>query len=221
MAILPWRVRNAISEHFPLGYHLATNLFRRVRSGEYWDRRLEESWDERGWPTKGGIIASLTGPDDVLIDIACGTGSILRDLKARGYRRLHGLEISRYAVNRLAAEGITMHHGSIPELPLPDAFYDVVIASQVLEHVIRRNRFMREIVRVLKPGGTAFIFVPNDCLGPIDEPEHVIKYDEASFRHFLGRHFASVEVQVIKDAQHEMTILFGLARSAPAGAPDA
>jgi len=213
MNLLPWRIKNALSEKFPLGDHLAVNVFKRVRSEAYWDERLAETWDERTWPTKNEMIAARTGSDDVILDIACGNGSILRDLKARGYRNLHGLEISRYAVRRLAEEGIVMHHGSIPILPLPDQSYDVAIASQVLEHVIRRNRFAEEIARVLKPGGSAFIFVPNNCLGPISEPEHVIKYDETSLRKFLARHFDIVSVEVIRDANHAISILFAHVRS--------
>ncbi len=68
--------------------------------------------------------------------------------------------------------------------------------------MIRRNRFAREIARILRPGGSAFIFVPNDCLGPIDEPEHVIKYDESSFSVFCGRHFEIVSIEIIKDANY-------------------
>jgi 2-polyprenyl-3-methyl-5-hydroxy-6-metoxy-1,4-benzoquinol methylase len=197
-----------LSERFPLGYHLAVNMFRQVRSESYWDSRLAETWELRTWPTKNELIAARTNPDQAILDIACGNGSILRDLKSRGYRNLHGLEISTYAVKRLQTEGIVMHHGSIPALPLPDAQYDTVIASQVLEHVIRRNQFAAEITRVLKPGGSAFVFVPNDCLGPIDEPEHVIKYNEESLHKFLARHFDIVSIDVIKDANHAMSILF-------------
>ena len=51
-----------------------------------------------------------------------------------------------------------------------------VAGAPLLEHVIRRSLFATEIQRVLGPGGRAFVFVPDDCLGPIDEPEHVIKY---------------------------------------------
>ena len=217
MNLLPWRIRNAISESFPLGYHLVVNLFKRVRSEAYWDERLAESWDQRSWPTKNEMIAARTSFNEVILDVACGTGSILRDLKSRGYQNLHGLEVSGYAVRRLSAEGIVMHQGSIPILPLPTGYYDVVIASQILEHVIRRNRFAEEIVRVLKPDGSAFIFVPNDCLGPIDEPEHVIKYKETTLRSFLSRHFYIVEVSVIKDANHVMSILFAHVRIRGAG----
>ena len=52
------------------------------------------------------------------------------------------------------------------------------------------------------------IFVPNDCLGPIDEPEHVIKYTEATLRRFLDRHFTVKGIEVIRDPNYPMTILF-------------
>lgn len=212
MNVLPWRVRALISEKCPLLYHLTANILKSRRSESYWDERLAETWHLRSWPTKNELIAELTSPDQVILDIACGNGSILRDLKARGYQNLQGLEISNYAVNRLRSEGFTMYHGGVPVLQLPDAAFDIVIASQVLEHIIRRHRFAQEIARVLKPGGRAFIFVPNNCLGPIDEPEHVIKYKPDSLRKFLNKHFEVVSLDVIKDANYPMTILFAHVR---------
>lgn len=215
MTVLPWRIRIVISDQFPLLYHLVVNAFKGRRSASYWDQRLAETWHQRSWPTKNELIAELTSPDQAILDIACGNGSILRALKARGYKDLQGLEISEYAVDRLRAEGFTMHRGCVPLIQLPDAALDVVIASQVLEHVIRRHRFAREIARVLKPGGHAFIFVPNNCLGPIDEPEHVIKYTAASLRSFLGKHFEIISLDVIKDINFPMTILFGHVQTGP------
>ena len=122
------------------------------------------------------------------------------------------MEISEYAVKRLTAEGITMWQGRLPDVPVPDARFDVIIASQVLEHVIRRDRFAREINRVLRPDGRAFIFVPNDCLGPIDEPEHVICYNRNSLSRFLARHFQVVSVETMQDANFPISILFAQVR---------
>jgi len=82
----------------------------------------------------------------------------------------------------------------------------------VLEHIIRRNFFAREIARVLKPDGQAMIFVPNDCLGPIDEPEHVIKYTEPTLRRFLARSFTVGNIEIIRDPNYPVTILFAHVR---------
>lgn len=208
--MIPWRVKNFLSRHFPLAYHLAVNVGIKGNSQEHWDRMLAESWDDasRAWPTKNEMIAERTEASMKILDVACGTGSILRALRVRGYRNLCALEISQYAVDRLNAEGITARRGALPDIDFPDAEFDVVIASQVLEHVIRRHKFAGEIRRVLKPGGRAFIFVPDNCLGPIDEPEHVIMYSRGSLDAFLRRYFAVAGVQSIRDANHRMPILF-------------
>jgi Methylase involved in ubiquinone/menaquinone biosynthesis len=213
MTVLPWRLRAFISNRWPLAYHIVANFATKRRSQSYWDARLAESWEQRNWPGKNVLIARLTHPDDRILDIACGNGGILRHLKSCGYRNLEGLEISKYAIERLRAEGLTMHHGNVPTLSLPDAAYDVVIASQVLEHIIRRQHFAREIARVLRPQGIGFFFVPNDCLGPIDEPEHVAKYTATTLQKFLSKHFEVLSIEVIKDPNYPMTILFGQVRN--------
>lgn len=206
---IPWRVRAALSDRFPLAYHLLANCVTPRRDAGYWDERLAATWDRRTWPTKNELIASRITPEAAVLDLACGNGSTLRDLKARRFRNLSGMEISEYAVNRLREEGIIMFHGKLPHVPVGDASYDVVIASQVLEHIIRRDLFLSEIARVLKPGGQAFIFVPNNCLGPIDEPEHVTKFDALSFEVLLARHFSVSSIEVMKDANYTMSILLG------------
>ncbi len=210
MIFIPWRAKNFLSEHFPLLYHLVRNAGTRGNNPDYWDRRLSQTWDDasRIWPTRNDLVASLTQPSDVILDIGCGNGSILRYLKGRGYSNLHGLETSGYAVQRLGAEGIQMHSGALPSIALPDASFDVVIASQVLEHIIRRGRLMSEIRRVLKPRGRAFVFVPDDCLGPISESEHVIKFNARSLRKLLAAYFSVVRLESIRDINHPMQVLF-------------
>jgi SAM-dependent methyltransferase len=210
MNLIPWRVKNFVSEYFPVLYHLVMNTGARGNTSEHWDQRLAHTWDapERQWPTKNELIASLAKPSDVILDIGCGNGGILRHLQSLGYRRLHGLEISSYAIARLLAAGIEMHRGVLPLIPLPEGSFDVVVASQVLEHIIRRGRFLSEIRRVLKPGGQAFIFVPDDCLGPISEPEHVIKYTADTLQRLLRQYFMVVRLERMRDVNHPMPILF-------------
>ena len=210
MTFIPWRVKAFLSEHFPLLYHLAVNLGSEGNSPGHWDQRLAETLDdpERNWPTLNKMIASLTTPDDRILDIGCGNGGMLRYLKGLGYRNLNGLDISEYGIKRLRAEGIDMHFSRLPAVPLPDSDLDVVIASAVLEHVIRRRTFIKEIRRVLMPGGRAFIFVPDNCLGPIDEPEHCIKYTDSTLRKFLGRYFHIVSLDRVRDIHDTTPLLF-------------
>ena len=210
--LLPWRVRKAISDRFPLVYHLVRNAGMSGNDTAHWNHRLEKTWDLRDWPTKTSRIRELTQSGDAVLDVGCGTGSILRSLRSDGYRDLHGMEISDYAIDRLRGEGITMWQGRLPDLPAPDARFDIVIASQVLEHIIRRRRFVLEISRVLKPHGRALIFVPDDCLGPIDEPEHVIKYNSGSLRAFLARTFDVLSVESMHDANYAVPLLFAQVR---------
>ena len=214
MNLVPYRVRKVISDRFPLAYHLVANAGLSGNSVSHWNDWLSRTWDAREWPTKVERIRELTQPGDRLVDVGCGNGSILRRLKLEGYEDLHGVELSDYAVARLRDEGITMWQGKLPMLPLADASFDVLIASQVLEHIIRRKRFMQEVNRVLRPGGSAFIFVPDDCLGPIDEPEHVVRYDRGSLRGFLAKTFDVVTVDSMRDPNFTMSILFAHVRKA-------
>ena len=208
--MIPWRVRNFLSEHFPLLYHYAVNVGRQGNNQAHWDHQLALDWnnENRSWPRKTQLIADLTKTKNRIIDIGCGNGSILRALKGRGYEYLHGLELSQYAIRRLTEEGIVMYHGELPTIPLDDAAFDVAIASQVLEHIVRRKAFLVEIRRILKPGGQALIFVPDNCLGPIDEPEHVVKFTETSLRRLVEKFFRVVEIRSLQDQHHPMSILF-------------
>src|SRR4029077_8739391 len=54
-----------------------------------------------------------------------------------------------------------MRHGNLAELPLDDATVDVVVNFQVIEHLWDQTQFLRECLRVLRPGGTLLISTPN------------------------------------------------------------
>lgn len=208
--MIPWRIKSMVSDRFPLLYHFVANLGIRGNSAQHWDKSLADAWDApiAHWPTKNALLKSLISPSETVIDIGCGTGSILRFLIENGYENLHGLEISGYAIKRLAAAGIKMHYGRLPRIPLADESFDAVIVSQVLEHVIRRKTFLGEVRRILKPKGKAFIFVPDNCLGPVDELEHVVKFNAHSLRSELEQAFSITSLSSMKDTNHDMSVLF-------------
>jgi 2-polyprenyl-3-methyl-5-hydroxy-6-metoxy-1,4-benzoquinol methylase len=201
--MVPWRIRNFISERWPLAYHLAVNCFRNGNSPDHWDAELKRTWDapNRQWPVKVRTISKILPLNVSVLDVGCGNGSILRGLRDHGFQNLHGLDLSVYAARRLTAEGIPTSVGTVLEMPFRDGQFDSVIASEVLEHVVRRRRFLRELKRVVRAGGTVLVSVPDDYLGPIDEPEHVIKYNKQSLADFLNR-FLDVERIVSLEEPH-------------------
>ncbi len=103
-----------------------------------------------------------------VLDCGCGPGSItigLAEIVAPG--EVVGLDIEPRqleAARRLAAEraipNIRFERGSVYELPFADATFDVAVAHFVLEHVSDPLRALREIRRVLRPGGIAAIKDP-------------------------------------------------------------
>lgn len=208
--MIPWRFKNFISEHFPLLYHKIINFGVNVNSDAYWDDIYQREWDspQRVWPTKNQLIKEKTQATDYILDVACGTGSILRFLKDNGYKNLYGTELSNLCIERLDNMGISMVKSFLPKIECEDKSFDVVIASQILEHIIKRGIFLEEIKRVLKTNGECFLFVPNDRLGPIDEPSHVIKFNKKTLTHLIGKHFNNFTVTSFKDENFDGQILF-------------
>ena len=102
-----------------------------------------------------------------LLDIGCGSGAFVRRAISLGYSA-EGLEFDAAAVAAAAKEGIPVREGSLPDTGLPNAGFDVVMLSQVIEHLHDPMAALREIHRLLKPGGLFWLATPN-----MDAPGHV------------------------------------------------
>ena len=111
-------------------------------------------------------IRAVAGPLEGkrAIDCGCGAGEYVRALAALGAdawgieysaekigeaQRLGGLPEGRVAV------------GDIEAIEFSDERFDIALVNEVLEHVPRDDRGIREVHRILKPGGVAVIFSPN------------------------------------------------------------
>ncbi|WP_371784576.1 class I SAM-dependent methyltransferase [Streptosporangium subroseum] len=95
------------------------------------------------------------------LDIGAAGGGNTRVLVRHGWDALVA-DYSETAVRFARERGLKAIHADARDLPLPDMRFDLVLALDVLEHIEEDDRAVREIVRVLRPGGTALITVPCD-----------------------------------------------------------
>lgn len=103
-------------------------------------------------------LVALTKPtaDEDVLDLACGTGAVTRLLvQRRGPDRLTGLDLTdaMLDVARSLLPNVTFVSGDMQALPMEDASVDLVLCQQGLQFVPDRSGAVREMHRVLRPGG--------------------------------------------------------------------
>jgi SAM-dependent methyltransferase len=138
------------------------------------------------------LIRECKLPADArVLDIGTGTGANLRLLKQAGFANVTGIDPSGEAARWCAEKGLgAVQFGDIRALPIPDQSIDLVIATDVIEHVDDDQRAVSEIYRVLRPGGIALITVPAfpSLWGLQDEvSHHYRRYRMRSFLRILDK----------------------------------
>lgn len=120
----------------------------------------------------GLLTRLLRGRAEVtVVDLGCGDGCLLfaicRALDRTDIRFI-GIDLDRQALERAAKRiayrgysNVELRFGTVTDTGLPEACADVVICSEVLEHLLHPRLLFEEIRRLLKPDGTAVLTTPN------------------------------------------------------------
>ena len=129
--------------------------------------------------------------DARVLDIGTSTGTNLRLLRELGFANRVGLDLSDDAIRWCAEKGLgKVEKGDVCNLPFGDAEFDLVLATDIIEHVDDDLRAITEIRRVLAPGGTAIISVPafQSLWGLQDEvAHHKRRYLKGELLDLIGR----------------------------------
>ena len=100
-------------------------------------------------------------PEARVLDIGTSTGTNLRMLRDLGFSRVSGLDSSEEAIRFCAAKGFgQVRQGDVRAMPFDAASFELVLATDIVEHVEDDATALAEIARVLAPGGIALITVP-------------------------------------------------------------
>ncbi len=97
------------------------------------------------------ILLPLAHDRDVL-EVGCGTGLIMRGLEETA-GRITGLDISPGMLKEARERGFEVVEGNAEQLPFDDESFDLVYSFKVLAHVPDIVKAMKEMGRVLRPGG--------------------------------------------------------------------
>lgn len=99
-------------------------------------------------------------PGGRLLEVGFGNPSTLMTMRELGWDVV-GVETDPVSVANARALGLDARQGALEAHAFPDASFDVVYASHVLEHVHDPLDLLRECYRVLKPGGAVVMTTPN------------------------------------------------------------
>ena len=133
-----WRLRNSVDSADYDAFNSPIWLQR------YWQRKRHE------------IILGFTGNSSAVLDIGCGSSRIILDLP-----EAVGLDILLRKLRFLKPRHDKLVLASTFALPFKDERFDVVINSQVIEHIPEDPVIMNEMWRVMRPGGTLILGTPD------------------------------------------------------------
>ena len=116
-------------------------------------------WDE-GFYAKYADTLKPALPGARVLDIGCGVGQVVNRLTQAGYES-YGVDVSQPNLERARkiSERCQLYDGK--QLPFPDSHFTSAGALNVLEHVDEPEAFIRELARVVEPGGRVLLSSPN------------------------------------------------------------
>jgi ubiquinone/menaquinone biosynthesis C-methylase UbiE len=156
--------------------------------GRYWERTSSgHSFRSR----ERRLYELFDKPGGTVLDIGCGPGVTVEHLVGQGCQ-FYGVDLSERMVAECQRvfghlETAAFSVGRIERLAFPDEFFDAVICMGVVEYIADDAAAVREMARVVKPGGTVLVSLPNRWSPYRMWRRHVFRPAAEAARRLLGR----------------------------------
>jgi len=138
------------------------------------------------------------GKQSVLADVGCAKGGFLRYLKDNGFTDLRAVDLNPSMIVSIVNEiGIQGNQGSADALGMPHGSADVLVYSNILEHLFELDPVVREAKRVISKTGIVVVEVPDASRYVksriadfywFSQCEHINHFDANSLQRLLGKH---------------------------------
>ena len=168
------------STPYGVHYHSITRKHYPLKS---WLRELFATWKQ---PRAFAKLIDALPQGARVLDAGCGQGKTLAELaRYRPDLELFGID----AAPAGEAQGFTLMSGDVTDLPFPDGHFHLVYTRHVIEHVPDNLGMVKELARVLRPGGRLYLETPDVRNGmswaPLnfwDDPTHLRPYTRTGLR---------------------------------------
>ena len=157
------------------------------------------------------------------LDVGCGAGNLLA-AASRAKWLAEGIEVSKPSIDFLQEQGFQVFHGELEAAHFAENSFDVLTASEILEHVSRPFDLLEESLRVLRPGGLLWATTPHGrgvsarilganwtCVSP---PEHLQLFSIKGMKNLLKK-AGFRKVQIFAQGTNPFEIAHGLRNKMP------
>jgi 2-polyprenyl-3-methyl-5-hydroxy-6-metoxy-1,4-benzoquinol methylase len=160
-----------------------------------------ELWEEMEAST-AALLQKYSAAGDVVLDVGVGMGRLLARFPSL---RRYGMDVSTGYLEIARSKGIQVCYSLIEDMPFGRDLFDIVVCTDVLEHVLDLNLCCSRILSVIKPGGVLVVRVPyREELASYADPAcqyrfvHLRYFDEHSLRLLFERILGCEVAEVVK-----------------------